>query len=81
MSAASSCLTLVEIAAPTGRRHPSPAAHSPAEEGRPRIERVRTTGFCLIGRWVSAAHLLCATAGESRRRGSRGTPESHHLVP
>lgn len=53
MSVASSFLTLAEIACaywPASSQ--SGRAHSPAENGRARIERVRTTGFWLIERWV-----------------------------
>jgi hypothetical protein len=52
MSVASAFLTLADIAAPTGRPHPSPAGPQSARKGCARIECVRTTGFCLIGPWV-----------------------------
>jgi hypothetical protein len=83
MSAASSFLTLAEIAAPTGRRHPSPAG---PQSGRDRSssDRARAHDWVLSD-WalgISRPLTVRYRRGEQdRSRGSRGTPESHHLVP
>ena len=82
MSIASFFLTFAEIAAPTGRRDPSPVGRQSDRETSC-SDRARAHDSVLSD-WAlgMSCPLTCAlTAGESRRRGSRGTPESHHLVP
>ena len=59
----------------------SPAGHSPARKVVLGSSACARLGFVRSGAGYELPTYCALPPGRDRRRGSRGTPESHHLVP